>query len=382
MRGALFLAVTAAAGVAVGWTAEDTAGELARLRQRAAELERRLAEIETTQQVKDRERQRLEAQLAIEIVRVQEAEATVRQLREREAEAARLAEAGRAAHKAAIAQLQRQLGMLALLGRPGLAPLLLHAVASGTDVAVRVTTVLALVRQQEVERQRVADVLAARNARLAELSRRHAEADEAARQLVERRQHLEATRRRILSELAALEGERRERAVALASAEEAETRLERLWGVVTDGVERVTPDPRYLRGGLPWPVEGGRIVTRFGAKRDPRYGTVTVSHGIDLEVASGQVVNAVASGAVVHAQFVSGYGNVVILDHGRGVYSLYGRLASVLVRSGGRATMGEPVGMTGGGTAGEPNLYLEIRVGGKPQDPLLWLRPIGKRRTT
>jgi septal ring factor EnvC (AmiA/AmiB activator) len=382
VRVALLLAVAAAAGVAVGWTAEDPPGELQQLRKRAAELERRLKEIEGSQQSKDRERQRLEAQLAIEVVRVQEAEATVRQLREREREAARLAEAGRTAHAAAVAQLQRQLGMLALLGRPGLAPLLLHAATSGSDVAARVTTVLAIVRQQEVERQRMADVLATRNASLAELSRRRAEADEAARQLAQRRQHLEETRRRVLAELAALEGERQERAVALASAQEAEARLERLWGVVTDGVERVTPDPRYLRGGLPWPVEGARIVTRFGARRDPRYGTVTVSHGIDLLVASGQVVTAVASGAVVHAQFVAGYGNVVILDHGRGVYSLYGRLASVLVRSGGRATMGEPVGMTGGGTAGEPNLYLEIRVAGKPQDPLLWLRPAGKRRTT
>jgi len=373
--------MAALAAAAPGAAVEDTAGELERLRQRAAELEQRLRELEGQQQAKDRERQRLEAQLALEVVRVQESETQLARLREREAEAARLVETSRVAHEQALQRLRRQLAVLAVFGRAGLTPMLWHAAASGTDVTTRITTVLAVVRHQEAERQAAAQLLAARNAALAELSRRRAEADEVAAQLAARRRSLEETRRRVLSELVALEGERRRNAEALATAHEAEARLERLWGVVTESAGPSFPDPRRLRGGLPWPVEGARVVRPFGARRDPRYGTVTVSHGVDLETAPGRQVGAVAPGAVIYAQFVKGYGNVVILDHGHGVYSLYGRLASTLVRTGGRVAIGEPVGMTGPSAAGEGNLYLEVRVGGKPQDPVAWLRPAGKRGT-
>lgn len=381
MTGLVVLAVAALAAATPGAAGEEASGELERLRRRAAELEQRLHDLEGRQQAKDRERQRLEAQLALEVVRVKESEAELAQLREREAAAARLAEASRAAHDEAFQRLRRQLAALAIFGRAGLAPMLWHAVASASDVTHRVTTVLAVVRHQEAERQVAARLLEARNAALADLSQRRAEADEVAAQLAARRQSLEETRRRVLAELATLEGERRRSAEALVAAQEAEVRLERLWGVVTEGAERPSPNPRMLRGGLPWPVEGARVVRPFGARRDPRYGTVTMSHGVDLATAPGQHVTAVAAGTVIYAQFVKGYGNVVILDHGHGVYSLYGRLASTLVRAGGRVVIGEPLGMTGPPEAGEGNLYLEIRVGDKPQDPVAWLRLPGKRGT-
>ncbi len=378
MSGALFLALAVAAAVG-SEPVRDPGEELKSLRQQAAELEQRLRTLAGMQQAKDRERQVLEAQLALETVRVRESEATLQQLKEREGEAARQAEATRREYAAALEQLERQLGVLAVLGRPGLAPMLLHAVGSGADVRERVTTVLAIVKHHEAERQVLARLMEARTAALAELSRRRAEADEAARELALRRRTLEETRRRLLAELAALEGERRQGAVALAATREAEARLERLWGVVAGGAEAASVDPRFLRGGLPWPVEGVRIVRPFGARRDPRYGTVTVSHGMDLEAAPGQRVKAVAHGTVIYAQFFKGYGNVVIVDHGQGVYSLYGRLASILTRTGARLTMGEPVGLTGRREPGEGNLYLEIRVGDKPQNPVAWLRPLGKR---
>lgn len=382
MRPAVVLVAVAALAGGLVRSEEPPTAEIERIRRQARELEEKLRDVESRQRQKGLERQDLERQLSLEVLRVRESEEQLRLLERRESEAARAADATRAAHDAAMERLKTQLGVLAMLGRPGLTPLVVHALGSGEDVAGRVTTVLALVRQQEVQRRELAAAVEARAAALAELSRRRAEVEEASARLAERRRTLEDTRRRVLAELARLEGERREGALALAKTHEAEARLERLWGVVATEGGGEGPDPRFLRGGLPWPVEDARLVRSFGPRRDPRYGTVTVSHGIDLACASGLSVRAVASGRVIYAQFFKGYGNVVILDHGHGVYSLYGRLASILVRSGARVSMGDAVGLTGLPAESEGNLYLEIRIGDKPQNPVAWLRPAGKRGAT
>jgi len=103
-----------------------------------------------------------------------------------------------------------------------------------------------------------------------------------------------------------------------------------------------------------------------------------VSNGVILLVSPGDEVRAVAKGKVVFAQFFKGYGNLVIVNHENQVYSLYAQLASMFARTGQRVAMGEAVGMAGSGEGQEGNLYLEIRVGQRPQDPLAWLKPFGK----
>lgn len=382
MRAAL--AVVAALALVVGLVGaeERSTAELDRIRAQARELEERLRDVESRQRQKGQERQDLERQLALEVLRVRECEEELKQMSEREQDAVRAADVSKVEHEAAVQRLKTQLSVMAMLGRPGLAPLVIHAVGSGEDVAGRVTTVLALVRQQEAQRRELAAAVEARNAALAELSRRQAEVEEGAAKLAVRRRTLEDTRRRVLAELARLEIERRDGALELATTRESEARLERLWGVVATEKDGEVADARFLRGGLPWPVDDVRVVRSFGPRRDPRYGTVTVSHGLGIACASGRSVRAVASGRVSYAQFFKGYGNVVILDHGHGVYSLYGRLASILVRSGARASMGDAVGITGTPGEDEGNLYVEIRIGDKPQNPVAWLRPLGKRGTT
>lgn len=350
-------------------------GELDRLRAEAQRLENKLLELQQRQHDLAAQRERLETELALAEVRLREGE-EARAVSAAAVEEARvaLAEAQRRLGEA-VERLRLQLGLLAVLGRSGLAPLLLQAAGTGDDLERRITVTMALVEEQKRRRDEVARLAEERTAALAQLSLRQAQLEEAAAVERARRGVLATTRGRVLAELARLEGERRRSAVALADLREAEARLERLWGQLARENPGRDVDVRLLRGGLPWPVDGGRIVGRFGRRRDAQYGTVTVSNGVSLEVAPGSEVRTVSEGVVAYAQYLKGYGNLVIVHHGAEVYSLYARLATMLVGEGRRVRIAEPVGLAGPPSEGEGNLYFEIRTGRRSQDPLAWLEP-------
>jgi murein hydrolase activator len=130
---------------------------------------------------------------------------------------------------------------------------------------------------------------------------------------------------------------------------------------------------RPFRGALPFPATG--IVTgRFGRQSLGRFGTVISRNGIEISLAEGQVVRAVHEGTVVYAEPFTGYGNLVILDHGDGEYSLYGYLSAMYVARGDPLEAREPIGTSGRSLSGNPALYFELRVDDKPVDPLQWLK--------
>src|SRR5690606_15339859 len=124
---------------------------------------------------------------------------------------------------------------------------------------------------------------------------------------------------------------------------------------------------------LPWPVTGD-IVRRFGRQRDPRFGTVVVRNGIDIATATGTDVQAVHPGTVAFADTFEGFGRVVIVDHGSGAFSLYGYLSRIAVSQGEPVAAGQLIGEVGEAPAGGPALYFELRVDGRPVDPLQWLK--------
>ena len=157
---------------------------------------------------------------------------------------------------------------------------------------------------------------------------------------------------------------------------ELEAAQQRLQGAVTQlgaGGAGVSLPLRPFRGALPWPASG--IVTgRFGRQSLGRFGTAISRNGIEISLADGQVVRAVHEGTVAHAEPFTGYGNLVILDHGDGEYTLYGYLTSMYVATGDRLEGNEPIGISGRSPSGNPALYFELRVDGKPVDPLQWLK--------
>lgn len=127
-----------------------------------------------------------------------------------------------------------------------------------------------------------------------------------------------------------------------------------------------------LRQSLPWPATGS-VARRFGRTRDPRFGTTVMHNGIDIAAPAGGPARSVHSGTVAFADTFDAVGRLVIVDHGREAYSLYGYLATVVVRRGDTVKAGDVVGTVGEAPAGGPALYFELRVDGTAVDPLQWL---------
>lgn len=122
---------------------------------------------------------------------------------------------------------------------------------------------------------------------------------------------------------------------------------------------------RPFRGALPWPADG--VITK-------RFGREQAANGIELSIAEGEPVRAVHEGTVAFAGPFSGYGNLVIVDHGDGSHSLYGHLRDLRVERGTHVDARTQVGESGRNLGGNPALYFELRVDGQPVDPLQWFR--------
>ncbi|WP_447987620.1 murein hydrolase activator EnvC family protein [Nitrospira sp. Nam74] len=132
-----------------------------------------------------------------------------------------------------------------------------------------------------------------------------------------------------------------------------------------------------LKGGMHWPVDG-EIVSFFGRQKHPTFNTYVQRKGIEIRTDEGSAIRSVMSGVVVFADWLKGYGQVVILDHANGFFSLYAHASKLLVKVGEQVAMGYVIGETGDtGLTGDSTLYFELRQGAQPVDPLTWL---AKRR--
>ena len=121
-----------------------------------------------------------------------------------------------------------------------------------------------------------------------------------------------------------------------------------------------------MEGRLPWPVAG-----RF-APRSPGEG----SRGIRILAPKGSAIRSVAPGEVVYSDWVRGYGRLVILRHGEGIYTVYGGAGAVLVDRGEKVGPRQIIAKVGDtGALGRPALYFEIRRGSIPLEPTRWLSP-------
>jgi len=122
-------------------------------------------------------------------------------------------------------------------------------------------------------------------------------------------------------------------------------------------------------GGAGWPVDG-RLLAGYGATMpDGRK-----SQGLLVAAPAGTTVRAAAAGTVVYAEWMSGFGLILIIDHGDGHMSLYAHNESLLREAGERIARGDAVATVGSsGGHGQPALYFELRRGGQPVDPRSWL---------
>jgi murein DD-endopeptidase MepM/ murein hydrolase activator NlpD len=122
------------------------------------------------------------------------------------------------------------------------------------------------------------------------------------------------------------------------------------------------------------PIPGAPITSGFGPRVDPVYGDVRVHTGIDFGAPTGTPIDASASGTVVVAGVINGYGNCTIIDDGSGFATLYGHQSVLLVQTGQQIVQGQIIGLVGStGFSTGPHLHFEIRVNGTPVDPMPFL---------
>lgn len=134
------------------------------------------------------------------------------------------------------------------------------------------------------------------------------------------------------------------------------------------GVKAVLDVPRHS---LPWPAQG-KVVSSFGREKDPELGTWTVRQGLTLSVPAGAAVDSVAPGRVIFTGPFRSYGEVMIVDHGGGFFTVYGGLGGALKDKGADVRAGEAIAHAGETKEGG-RVYFEIRRGTEALDPEAWL---------
>lgn len=222
------------------------------------------------------------------------------------------------------------------------------------------------------DQQKKAAQLASRDQVLAELIKQlDQEIKQAARAAKKRQQELlkEQARKQAAAQKAA---EQKVAAQKLAEQKVAEQKAQEQSRPVVKSLE-FEPEGGFkgLKKGLTAPVKG-QALGRFGSQR-PEGG---VWRGIVLRTEENTNIHAVADGKVVYSAWLSGFGNLLIIDHGQGYLSIYGYNKANIKDVGDLVANGEviaTVGATGGQV--EPGLYFELRHNGAPINPQLWLKP-------
>jgi len=162
---------------------------------------------------------------------------------------------------------------------------------------------------------------------------------------------------------------------------ELQTARQQLQRILDDAVRGTPAAPgavlalplRPFKGDLDWPVPG-QVVSSFGQQVDRRFNTSVASNGVRIAAAASAPVKAIHEGTVTFADSFPGFGKLVIVDHGALAFSLYGYLADIDVTPGAHVSRAQPVGTVGTALDGAAGLYFELRIDGKPVDPLQWLK--------
>jgi len=190
---------------------------------------------------------------------------------------------------------------------------------------------------------------------------------------------LEAARARRDEALKSLQAASRTRAQTLQRLQREQAGLETLLRELRRALEKFPIDSNdafaRLRGQLAWPVVG-QLVARFG---ESRAGAVKWD-GVLVATERGAEVKAVYHGRVVFADWLPGLGLLTIIDHGNGYLSLYGHNERLLKAVGEQVSAGDTIAASGdSGGSSRPELYFEIRKGGRPVDPRPWFKAADPR---
>jgi septal ring factor EnvC (AmiA/AmiB activator) len=263
--------------------------------------------------------------------------------------------------------LRAHLSALYRLGRAGYLRLLL-ALAPGQEVLPAMRQLRYLARRDGELLEQYHDTHVQLAVEQENLVTERQRLDGWVRQEEQRAAKLETLRKQQATLLARVEGERRSLESRSSSLAEREQKLSNLVGFLYGRATDASGTPiQKFRGVLDWPV-AGTVAAPFGPKLDPRYGTRVPHHGIDIDTRPGAEVHVIFPGTVVYAAPFPGYGQTVIVNHAGRAFTLYAGLDQVRTAQNAVLSLGQALG-----TAGD-QLYFEIRIENRPEDPLPWFR--------
>ena len=358
----------------------ERAADLARLQSRIGLLKLRLAESQKKEATLAEELKRLELKLEISTREGELIAATREEFGRRLAAVTR--QRGEVAVTAAAyrQQLLARARVLQRFGRFGYFRVLLEAkdLPAFLESIERLDSLARrdgrLLGQYRFAESRLQENLAREQALKAEIDRLY----KSSRQEEVRVASLKVEREKLLAREQSTMASRRKEVSALT---DKAARLERLLDTLSRQSEAESEEPvgpsggiRPWKGVLDWPAHG-TIVETFGRHRHPKFDTWTVSNGVSIAVALGTPVRAVYAGKTIYAQWLAEYGNLVILDHGDGMLTLYAWLQAVSVKPGVPVAAGGEIGLAGYGPGrDEAGVYFEVRDRQKAMDPVAWLR--------
>ncbi len=223
-----------------------------------------------------------------------------------------------------------------------------------------------------VIREQLVELAAVREEIVAEAERLQALETEQTQQL----DTLKTAQKSRAQAVAAIEGQIKTRSGELRRLESQAGSLEKLITELRKALESVPVAKQApfepLRGKLPWPVQQGRVLARFG---QPRAGGSLKWQGMLVGTERGARVRAPFAGRVVYADWLPGMGLMLVLDHGQGYMSLYGHNEELFRKIGDRVESGDVIASVGdSGGHNTPALYFEVRRGREPVNPEQWLQ--------
>jgi septal ring factor EnvC (AmiA/AmiB activator) len=193
------------------------------------------------------------------------------------------------------------------------------------------------------------------------------------------KKNLASTKKKRQAAIASIRGEKEAHLAAARELEETAAAIQKLIETLeaarraSKEVPQWASDLAGAKGSVPWPVSG-EVVTKFGTSVNPRFGTRTYSNGIDIKAPIGTPIRCVADGKVEFIDYLAGYDRCIIINHGRGYYTLYAHATAVRVSVGQEVKGGDPIAAVGEGSSVKGTvLHFEIRKGQEAQNPLNWL---------
>lgn len=338
--------------------------EITKVQKKEGSVLQGLAKIEEDLERKNRELKKINLRL----------ETVLAELQKKEEEVEKLGSSLRARREL----LKRRARALYKWGRGGSPFVLLNGSFSATEFVQRKRYLeLTLAYDQDLVKYLSAESVR-QEALKKELAKKRADVDEQRRALMEINESIRLEREKKKMLLAGLRREKDAHMRTLKELEQAALRLQKMM----DEISRKAVAPslpsgtgfEMMRGKLELPVRG-EVLGSFGKTRHPEFSAELFRKGIDIEAPIGEEIRAVEVGKVVFADRFSGYGKMLVIDHGQRYYTVYAHLSELLKKNGEGVRKGEPIAQVGDSDSlSGSRLYFEIRKDGKPIDPIPWFK--------